>query len=109
VPTRGAVGRGAGSSRGSAGRGATGAGRGAGGRASGRGSADSGPPLNEPPFDPDYDPPPSGGYADYGFDPGDEPLDDETEAAALGSSEEQALRLLAEQLGAEKIGETPTR
>jgi DNA polymerase III subunit gamma/tau len=44
--------------------------------------------------------------ADPGFDPGDEPLDDEVDpATARQSSEEQAIRLLTEQLGAERIGE----
>jgi DNA polymerase III subunit gamma/tau len=37
-----------------------------------------------------------------GFDPGDEPLDDE-EPGVRESSEEQAIRLLREQLGAERI------
>jgi len=39
---------------------------------------------------------------EYGFDPGDEPIDDEP-PAARESSEEQALRLLREHLGAERI------
>ena len=38
----------------------------------------------------------------YGFDPGDEPVDDE-QPAVRESSEEQALRLLKEHLGAERI------
>ncbi|GAA1748439.1 DNA polymerase III subunit gamma and tau [Luedemannella helvata] len=76
-------------------------------RTPGMGRADDGPPADEPPFDPDYDKPSGDRFYD-GFDPGDEPLDDETEAS-LGTSEEQALRLLAEKLGAEKISETPSR
>jgi DNA polymerase-3 subunit gamma/tau len=45
-----------------------------------------------------------------GFDEGDEPLDDDAESAGpRQSSEEQALQLLAEQLGAEKIGEVEHR
>jgi DNA polymerase-3 subunit gamma/tau len=39
-----------------------------------------------------------------GLDPGDELLDDASEVRE--TSEEAALRLLAEALGAEKIGET---
>jgi DNA polymerase-3 subunit gamma/tau len=59
---------------------------------------------DEPPYDPDYDPP---ARDPLGFDPGDEPLDDVIdEKTARRSGEEQALRLLAEQLGAEKIGES---
>ncbi|MGE5829593.1 MAG: DNA polymerase III subunit gamma and tau [Micromonosporaceae bacterium] len=44
------------------------------------------------------------GTGDDGFDPDDEPLDEPT--APRLSSEEQALRLLTEQLGAERIGES---
>jgi DNA polymerase-3 subunit gamma/tau len=45
-----------------------------------------------------------------GFDDGDEPLDDEPGSAGpRESSEEQALKLLAEHLGAEKIGEVEHR
>jgi DNA polymerase-3 subunit gamma/tau len=41
-----------------------------------------------------------------GFDPGDEPLDDVIdEKTARESSEQQAMRLLQEAFGAEKIGE----
>jgi DNA polymerase-3 subunit gamma/tau len=44
--------------------------------------------------------------ANPGFDPGDEPLDDAVDpATARQNSEEQAIRLLTEQLGAERIGE----
>ncbi len=58
------------------------------------------PPPAEPPFDPDYDTP----RTYEGFDPGDEPLDDAVDPAeARRSSEEQALKLLKEQLGAEPI------
>jgi DNA polymerase-3 subunit gamma/tau len=63
------------------------------------------PPANEPPFDPDYD-----RVASYeGFDPGDEPLDDAADPAqARQSSEEQAIALLTQELGAERIGgDTP--
>jgi DNA polymerase-3 subunit gamma/tau len=59
--------------------------------------------AEEPPFDPDYDRP----VADPrfpGLDPGDELLDDAN--SVRESSEEAALRLLSEALGAEKIGET---
>ncbi|MFC7481773.1 hypothetical protein ACFQX7_19390 [Luedemannella flava] len=87
--------------------GAFGVGGGAVGRTPQNVRNDDGPPPDEPPFDPDYDKPAGNGFYD-GFDPGDEPLDDEAEAA-LGTSEEQALRLLAEKLGAEKIGEAPAR
>jgi len=60
------------------------------------------PPADEPPFDPDYDRPVRDQFE--GFDPGDEPLDDVVDAAtARESSEEQALRLLRETLGAERI------
>jgi DNA polymerase-3 subunit gamma/tau len=40
-----------------------------------------------------------------GFDPGDEPLDDVDDATARQTSEQQALDLLRQTLGAEKIGE----
>jgi DNA polymerase-3 subunit gamma/tau len=61
-------------------------------------------PPDEPPFDPDYD-----RVASYeGFDPGDEPLDDAVDPAlARQSSEEKAIALLTEQLGAERIGGDP--
>jgi DNA polymerase-3 subunit gamma/tau len=48
----------------------------------------------------DEEPPPY--ETEYGFDPGDEPIDDEA-PAVRESSEEQALRLLREHLGAERI------
>ncbi|HEX5198389.1 MAG TPA: hypothetical protein VFW27_00470 [Actinoplanes sp.] len=67
-----------------------------------------GAPTEEAPYDPEYDGPPRGGAAAYeGFDPGDEPLDDVIdEKTARESSEQQAMRLLQEVLGAEKIGES---
>jgi DNA polymerase-3 subunit gamma/tau len=48
----------------------------------------------------DEEPPPY--ETEYGFDPGDEPIDDGA-PAVRESSEEQALRLLREHLGAERI------
>ncbi|GID75270.1 hypothetical protein Ade02nite_39110 [Paractinoplanes deccanensis] len=68
-----------------------------------------GSPTEEAPYDPEYDGPPTGGAARSfeGFDPGDEPLDEVLdEKTARESGEQQALRLLQEALGAEKIGET---
>ena len=65
--------------------------------AGGSGSAWDGPP-EEPPFDPEYDGPA------LGFDPGDEPLED-GDAPPRESSEELAVRLLSEALGAEPIPE----
>jgi DNA polymerase-3 subunit gamma/tau len=54
---------------------------------------------DEPPYDPEYDTP--------SFDPGDGPADDAADGnAPRPSSEEQALRLLSDTLGAEKIGES---
>ena len=67
-----------------------------------------GSPAEEAPYDPEYDGPPAGGMArEYeGFDPGDEPLDDVIdEKTARESSEQQAMRLLQDAFGAEKIGE----
>ncbi len=77
--------------------------RGAGGAAPVAESVWEGSGAEEPPFDPDYDRP----VADPrfpGLDPGDELLDDAN--SVRESSEEAALRLLSEALGAEKIGET---
>ena len=80
-------------------------------QAAARGAAGSGwsdgSPTEEAPYDPEYDgPPPRGGAAYEGFDPGDEPLDEVIdEKTARESSEQQAFRLLHEALGAEKIGE----
>ncbi len=58
---------------------------------------DDAPPADEPPFDPDYDAP--------GFDPGDEPMEEAGTPTIRESSEDQALRLLSEAFGAEKIGD----
>jgi DNA polymerase-3 subunit gamma/tau len=74
---------------------------------------DDGPPLDEPPFDPEYDGPsrrsrrPDGGSYG-GFDPGDEPLDDGA-PAVRESSEAQAIRAVTEVFAVERIGDTPPR
>jgi DNA polymerase-3 subunit gamma/tau len=62
----------------------------------------------EAPYDPEFDGPPADGAAAFeGFDPGDEPLDDVIdEKTARASSEQQAMQLLQDLLGAEKIGES---
>ncbi|MFE9691971.1 DNA polymerase III subunit gamma and tau [Micromonospora sp. NPDC005806] len=76
--------------------------------------------AGEPPYDPDFDGPirPGGrataptpaAPAYEGFDPGDEPLDDVIdERTARQSSEEQAVQLLRETFGAEKIDEVDAR
>ncbi|MBQ0903434.1 DNA polymerase III subunit gamma and tau [Micromonospora sp. U21] len=76
--------------------------------------------AGEPPYDPDFDGPlrgaKPGGAAPAatptyeGFDPGDEPLDEVIdEKTARESSEEQAVRLLRETFGAEKIDEVDAR
>lgn len=76
--------------------------------------------AGEPPYDPDFDGPVRGGRpggtapaatpAYEGFDPGDEPLDEVIdEKTARESSEEQAVRLLRETFGAEKIDEVDAR
>lgn len=70
--------------------------------------------AGEPPYDPDYDGAPRGGpasaVAHEGFDPGDEPLDEVIdERTARQSSEEQAVRLLREAFGAERIDEVEPR
>ncbi|MEV1072127.1 DNA polymerase III subunit gamma and tau [Micromonospora parva] len=76
--------------------------------------------AGEPPYDPDFDGPTRagrpGGAAPAvtpvyeGFDPGDEPLDEIIdEKTARESSEEQAVRLLRETFGAEKINEVDAR
>lgn len=69
--------------------------------------------AGEPPYDPDYDGPVREAVtvpAYEGFDPGDEPLDEVIdERTARQSSEEQAVRLLREALGAEKIDEVDAR
>ncbi len=68
--------------------------------------------AGEPPYDPEYDGQPQTG-ADYqGFDPGDEPLDDDEvidERTARQTSEQQALQLLQQTLGAERIGEVDAK
>ncbi|GLY25386.1 DNA polymerase III subunit gamma and tau [Micromonospora sp. NBRC 101691] len=105
------------------------AGRGARTEASARKTADD-EFAGEPPYDPDYDGPLRGGRANApagrapsgaaapqpaapsyeGFDPGDEPLDDVIdEKTARQSSEEQAVQLLREVFGAEKIDEVDAR
>ena len=72
--------------------------------------------AGEPPYDPDYDGPiragatPPAAPAYEGFDPGDEPLDEVIdERTARQSSEEQAVQLLREAFGAEKIDEVDAR
>ncbi|MEU8087193.1 DNA polymerase III subunit gamma and tau [Micromonospora sp. NPDC049101] len=75
--------------------------------------------AGEPPYDPDFDGPVRGGRPGgaapaapvyEGFDPGDEPLDEVIdEKTARESSEEQAVRLLRETFGAEKINEVDAR
>ncbi|MER7417985.1 DNA polymerase III subunit gamma and tau [Micromonospora peucetia] len=77
--------------------------------------------AGEPPYDPDFDGPVRGGGGRpgdarpaapnlEGFDPGDEPLDEVLdEQTARESSEEQAVRLLREAFGAEKIDEVDAR
>ncbi|GAB3796234.1 hypothetical protein GCM10027605_03790 [Micromonospora zhanjiangensis] len=75
--------------------------------------------AGEPPYDPEYDGPPTrggagspgavaaAGTASYeGFDPGDEPLDEVIdERTARQSSEQQAVQLLEQAFRAERIGE----
>jgi DNA polymerase-3 subunit gamma/tau len=74
--------------------------------------------AGEPPWDPDYDGPAgkqpasaaaataSNATVYEGFDPGDEPTDEVVdERTARQSSEQQAMQLLQETFGAEKIGE----
>jgi len=71
----------------------------------------------EPPYDPEFDGPvrpaaPGGGQpaAYEGFDPGDEPLDGPLdERTVRQTSEEQAVHLLRQTLGAEKISEIDSR
>lgn len=74
--------------------------------------------AGEPPYDPDFDGPVGGRSAGAapatptyeGFDPGDEPLDEVIdERTARQSSEEQAVQLLREAFGAEKIDEVDAR
>ncbi len=59
---------------------------------------------DEPPWDPEFDGPVTP-TVHVGFDPGDEPLDDETDLATRPTTEQQALDLLRDALGAEKINE----
>ncbi|MEH1124708.1 DNA polymerase III subunit gamma and tau [Micromonospora sp. CPCC 206061] len=72
--------------------------------------------AGEPPWDPDYDGPAGKQQATAaaaanatvyeGFDPGDEPTDEVVdERTARQSSEQQAMQLLQQTFGAEKIGE----
>jgi DNA polymerase-3 subunit gamma/tau len=93
------------------------------------GAWSDGSPTEEAPYDPEYDGPPrpdtgrpngsgpasgrgssqskDSGPAFEGFDPGDEPLDDVIdEKTARQSSEQQAVQLLRDALGAEKISES---
>ncbi|MEV6925898.1 DNA polymerase III subunit gamma and tau [Dactylosporangium sp. NPDC051485] len=73
--------------------------------AAGAESAWEGAGADEPPWDPDYDDAPAAADPRFpGLDPGDELLDDASEVRE--TSEEAALRLLIEALGAERIGET---
>ncbi|MDG4804205.1 DNA polymerase III subunit gamma and tau [Micromonospora sp. WMMD980] len=74
--------------------------------------------AGEPPYDPDFDGPIRPGQrgaapatpAYEGFDPGDEPLDEVIdERTARQSSEEQAVALLREAFGAERINEVDAR
>jgi DNA polymerase-3 subunit gamma/tau len=62
----------------------------------------------EPPYDPEFDGPitPAG---HVGFDPGDEPDDDADAGTVRQTSEQQALDLLRDALGAEKIAEIDNR
>jgi DNA polymerase-3 subunit gamma/tau len=64
--------------------------------------------AGEPPYDPDYDGPVRAAPVAYeGFDAGDEPLDAVLdENTARRSSEQQAMQLLQDAFGAEKIGES---
>jgi DNA polymerase-3 subunit gamma/tau len=64
-----------------------------------------GSPVDEPPYDPEYDAPVQDPRYP-GFDPGDEPTDEVLdERVVRESTEEQAIRVLAEALGAERIDE----
>ena len=57
---------------------------------------------DEPPFDPEFDgPAPADGYV--GFHPGDEPDDDSDATVTRQTGEQQAIDLLRQTLGAEKI------
>ncbi|AGZ46616.1 DNA polymerase III subunits gamma and tau [Actinoplanes friuliensis DSM 7358] len=97
---------------------AAGAGRGTNAAAPAKtGAWSDGSPTEEAPYDPEYDgpvrpgngsaPAAKGGQKFDGFDPGDEPLDDVIdEKTARQSSEQQAVQLLRDALGAEKISES---
>ncbi|MFC6015566.1 DNA polymerase III subunit gamma and tau [Plantactinospora solaniradicis] len=66
--------------------------------------------AGEPPYDPEYDGPPPTSVSYEGFDPGDEPLDEVIdERTARQSSEQQAVQLLQQALGAERIGEVDVK
>jgi DNA polymerase III subunit gamma/tau len=75
-----------------------------------------GPPMDEawpegdeePPYDPEFDGPVASD-AHVGFDPGDEPDNDADSETVRQTSEQQALDLLREALGAEKIVEIDNR
>jgi DNA polymerase-3 subunit gamma/tau len=70
---------------------------------------DTWPDSNEePPYDPEFDGPVASA-AHIGFDPGDEPDDDADSETVRQTSEQQALDLLREALGAEKIAEIDNR
>jgi len=76
-------------------------------KAAAPGSWSDGSPAEEPPYAPEFDGPPAAGASFEGFDPGDEPLDDVIdEKTARQSSEQQAMQLLRDAFGAEKISET---
>lgn len=59
------------------------------------------PPPDEPPYDPDYDRVPYDG-----FDPGDEPLDDDTAGARVSSEEQAIMAITAEFPLVEPISDT---
>jgi DNA polymerase III subunit gamma/tau len=80
-----------------------------GGRRSASPKDDTWPDSNEePPYDPEFDGPVASA-AHVGFDPGDEPDDDADSEAVRQTSEQQALDLLRDALGAEKIAEIDNR
>jgi DNA polymerase-3 subunit gamma/tau len=74
------------------------------GRPAARDDAWSESGSDEPPYDPEFDPPVPDPTQHVGFDPGDEPVDDGSASPERPSSEQQALDLLRDALGAEKIG-----
>jgi DNA polymerase-3 subunit gamma/tau len=86
-------------------RGKGSSGKGSSGTRSGGDDAWAGATGEEPPYDPEFDPPVPGSASHLGFDPGDEPVDDDAQGSAdRPTSEQQALDLLRDALGAEKIG-----